>query len=128
MNRMIASTMRPGAVTLAPRPMAPLLTASTTPPPAPTRTREERPQDLREQPPPFMPRVIEVALDELEFRQSPAELPQLGPDAAGPAFESFGHVDPPLGCGHSTNLTAAACRRHHPNRIKKALLTDPWVP
>src|SRR5512132_2063302 len=44
MNRMIASTIRPGAVTLAPRPMAPSLTASTTPPPAPTRTKKKVPR------------------------------------------------------------------------------------
>src|SRR5215218_4427224 len=35
MNKMIARTIRPGAVTPAPRPMAPWLTASTTPPPRP---------------------------------------------------------------------------------------------
>ena len=43
-ERMIAITVRPGAVTSAPRPIAPWLTASITPPPAPTRTRRKVPK------------------------------------------------------------------------------------
>ena len=43
MNRMIAITVRPGAVTAAPRPIAPWLTALTTGAPAPTTTSRKVP-------------------------------------------------------------------------------------
>ena len=43
MNRMIAITMRPGAVTAAVRLMAPSEAAFTTAPPAPTSTRKKVP-------------------------------------------------------------------------------------
>src|SRR5829696_169359 len=82
MNRMIAMTMRPGAVTLAPPSDGAVAHGVDHATARAHQDQEERPEHLCEQPAPFVPRVIEVACDELELGQPPADPPRLSPDAA----------------------------------------------
>ena len=65
MNRMIAITIRPGAVTAAARLMVFGKAWLIIPPPAATSTRKNVPNSFGEQPAPFLFRVLEV-LDRLD--------------------------------------------------------------
>ena len=67
MNKMIAITINPGAVTAAARVIVFGKAWPIIPPPAATKDEEERAEQLGEQPPPLLLRVLEV-FDGINYR------------------------------------------------------------